>query len=217
MVYKYSMGVPIPLHYSKNPPKMATTKLFILAVALISLSHLSGTAATAPVASTSFIKSSCKSTTFPEVCIASLSGYASAIKNSQEQIVKTALSVSLNKAETTKEFVSKLLKFKGLKPREYAAIKDCVEETSDSVDRLTKSVNELKRMDRSHGKDFQWHMSNVETWVSAAITDENTCTDGFAGKALNGRIKASIRSHITSLAQVTSNALALINQYAAKY
>ncbi|CAN4080826.1 unnamed protein product [Withania somnifera] len=195
---------------------MAVPKLFLLAVSFLSLSYLSGTAATAS-ASTSFIKSSCKSTTFPEVCVASLSGYAQTIKNSQEQLVKTALSVSLDKAESTKVFVTNLLKFKGLKPREYAAIKDCVEETSDSVDRLTRSVNELKGMDHSHGKDFQWHMSNVETWVSAAITDENTCTDGFAGRALNGRIKASIRSHITDLAHVTSNALALINQYAAKH
>ncbi|MCD9643591.1 hypothetical protein HAX54_031193 [Datura stramonium] len=195
---------------------MAAAKLLFLAAAFLSLSYLSGASGTA-AASTSFIKSSCKSTTFPEVCVASLSGYAQAIKNSQEQLVKTALSVSLDRAESTKGFVSKLLKFKGLKPREYAAIKDCVEETNDSVDRLSRSVNELKGMDRSHGKDFQWHMSNVETWVSAAITDENTCTDGFAGRALNGRIKASIRSHIANLAQVTSNALALINQYAAKH
>ncbi|KAK4363446.1 hypothetical protein RND71_018687 [Anisodus tanguticus] len=190
---------------------MAAAKLFFLAVAF-----LSGTAATA-AASTSFIKTSCKITTFPDVCVASLSGYAQAIKNNQENLVKTALSVSLDRAESTKEFVTKLLKFKGLKPREYEAIKDCVEETSDSVDRLSKSVSELKDMDRSHGNDFQWHMSNVETWVSAAITDENTCTDGFAGRALNGRIKASIRSRIANLAQVTSNALAFINHYAAKH
>ncbi|KAG5580392.1 hypothetical protein H5410_051019 [Solanum commersonii] len=98
-----------------------------------------------------------------------------------------------------------MLKFKGLKPRDYAAIKDCMEETSDSVDRLSKFVNELKGLDHSHGKaDFQWHMNNVETWVSVAITDENTCTDGFADRALNGKIKASIRSHIANLAQVTS-------------
>ncbi|KAG5616667.1 hypothetical protein H5410_016491 [Solanum commersonii] len=196
---------------------MAAAKLVFLAALFLSLSYLSGAAGNA-AASTSFIKSSCKSTTYPAVCVASLSGYAQAIKNSQLQLVKTALSVSLDKAESTKGFVSKLLKFKGLKPREYAAIKDCVEETNDSVDRLSRSVNELKGLDRSHGKaDFQWHMSNVETWVSAAITDENTCTDGFAGRALNGKIKASIRSRIANLAQVTSNALALINQYAANH
>ncbi|KAK4740351.1 hypothetical protein R3W88_004048 [Solanum pinnatisectum] len=147
-----------------------------------SLSYISGATGNA-AASTSFIKSSCKYTTFSDVCVVSLSGYAQAIKNNQ----------FLNKAESTKGFVSKLFKFKGLKPREYATIKDCVEETSDSVDRLSRSVNELKGLDRIHGKaDFQWHMSNVATWVSAAITDENTCTDGFAGRALNGKIKVDL-------------------------
>ncbi|OIT20597.1 PREDICTED: 21 kDa protein-like [Nicotiana attenuata] len=191
---------------------MAAAKLVFLAAAL-SLFYLSGAADTA----TSFIKNSCKPTTYPDLCFASLSGYAQTIKNSQEQLIKTALSVSLDRAQSTKGFVRKLLKFKGLKPREYAAIKDCIEETSDSVDRLSKSVSELKEVDHSRGKDFLWHISNVETWVSAAITDENTCTDGFAGRALNGRIKASIRNRIGNLAQVTSNALALINQYAAKH
>jgi len=60
-------------------------------------------------------------------------------------------------------------------------------------------------------------MSNVETWVSSALTDESTCGDGFAGKALDGRIKASIRARMVSVAQVTSNALSLINQYAANH
>ncbi|KAI8030579.1 hypothetical protein LOK49_LG01G01327 [Camellia lanceoleosa] len=62
---------------------------------------------------------------------------------------------------------------------------------------------------KGKGKDFLWHMSNVETWVSAALTDENTCLDGFSGRALDGNVKASIKARVTNVAQVTSNALAL--------
>lgn len=107
-------------------------------------------------------------------------------------------------------------KFRGLKKREYEAIKDCIEEMSDSVDRLSKSVQELKYMGQAKGQDFLWHVSNVETWVSAALTDENTCVDGFAGRALDGKIKASISARVTNVAQVTSNALSLVNQFASK-
>lgn len=88
---------------------------------------------------------------------------------------------------------------------------------SDTIDRISKSVKELKNMGSARGKDFEWHMSNIETWISAALTDENTCGDGFAGKTFNGRIKASVRARVTHVAQVTSNALALINQFAAKH
>lgn len=97
-----------------------------------------------------------------------------------------------------------------------AAIKDCLEEINDTVDRLSKSFKELKSMGQSKGKDYQWHISNVETWVSAALTDENTCVDGFGGRALNGRVKSSIKARIVNVAQVTSNALALINKFASK-
>ena len=166
---------------------------------------------------TSFIKSSCSSTTYPAVCVKTLSAYASAIQQSPRQLAHTALSVSLSKCQSTKTFVSKMTKMKGLKSREYEAVKDCLEEMGDTVDRLSKSIHELKHIGQAKGQDFLWHMSNVETWVSAALTDENTCLDGFSGKALDGKVKASIKAQVVNVAQVTSNALALINSYASKH
>ena len=166
---------------------------------------------------TSFIKSSCSSTTYPAVCVKTLSAYASAIQQSPRQLAHTALSVSLSKCQSTKTFVSKMTKMKGLKSREYEAVKDCLEEMGDTVDRLSKSIHELKHIGQAKGQDFLWHMSNVETWVSAALTDENTCLDGFSGKALDGKVKASIKAQVVNVAQVTSNALALVNSYASKH
>jgi hypothetical protein len=49
------------------------------------------------------------------------------------------------------------------------------------------------------------------------LTDESTCSDGFGGKALDGKLKTSIRSRMVNVAQVTSNALSLINQYATNH
>ncbi|KAJ6415344.1 hypothetical protein OIU84_004186 [Salix udensis] len=80
----------------------------------------------------------------------------------------------------------------------------------DSVDRLSQSVRELGHTGRAVGRDFLWHMSNVQTWVSAALTDESTCLDGFAGHLMDGNVKAAIKRRITNVAQVTSNALALL-------
>ncbi|CAL5201128.1 unnamed protein product [Lathyrus oleraceus] len=164
----------------------------------------------------SFIKTSCSTTQYPTLCVQSLSVYASTIQQDPHQLVQTALSLSLNKTQSTKGFVTMCKSFKNLKPSEYAALHDCAEEISDSVDRLSRSLKELK-LCKINGQDFNWHISNVETWVSSALTDESTCGDGFSGKALDGKIKASIRSRMVNVAQVTSNALSLINQYAAKH
>ncbi|XP_039025466.1 21 kDa protein-like [Hibiscus syriacus] len=163
-----------------------------------------------------FIKSSCSTTKYPALCIQSLAAFAPSIQQSPRQLAQTALSVSLDRARATQAFVSKMKKFKGLKKREYEAINDCSEEMNEGVDRLSKSVKELKHMGQANGQDFLWHISNVETWVSAALTDENTCFDGFAGKGLDGKVKASIRGRVINVAQVTSNALSLVNQFASK-
>ncbi|TMW86650.1 hypothetical protein EJD97_021059 [Solanum chilense] len=192
---------------------MAALKLVMLA-AFLFLFHFTANSTALP---TSFIKTSCRITTYPQVCVTSLSVYAPTIKRSPQQLAQTALSVSLDRAQSAHTFITKLNKFKGLKSREYAALKDCLEEMSETVDRINKSVKELKRMGSSRGKDVQWHMSNIQTWMSAAITNENSCADGFAGRALNGRIKSSIRARVNHVTQVTSNALALINQFPAKH
>lgn len=66
-------------------------------------------------------------------------------------------------------------------------------------------------------QDFVWHMSNVQTWVSPALTDENTCLDGFGGRLMDDRVKAAIRRRIPHVAQITSNALALVNHFASRH
>ncbi|GAA0144225.1 hypothetical protein LIER_04727 [Lithospermum erythrorhizon] len=194
---------------------MAKLTMSMIPIVLVLLYITCKIESTSASATTSFIRSKCSSTTYPSLCFQTLSSYASTIQTSQHQLVQTALSVSVERAQATQSFMKKLAKFKGLKAREYAAIKDCLEEMSDDVDRLSKSVKELKGMGKDrHGADFMWHMSNIETWVSAALTDGTTCMDGFSGKTMNARIRSSIRTRVTNVAQVTSNALVLVNQYA---
>ncbi|XP_021286309.1 21 kDa protein-like [Herrania umbratica] len=76
-------------------------------------------------------------------------------------------------------------------------------------DELHQSMAAMKDL---QGPDFEMKMSNVQTWVSAALINEDTCMDGMEGKAMNGKIKDTIRSNIGRVAQLTSNALAFINE-----
>lgn len=94
-----------------------------------------------------------------------------------------------------------------LGPAETHALTDCVENMEDSVVELQKSLLEMKNL---NGPDFEEKMGNVMTWVSAALTDEDTCMDGFDGNGnMNEKVKATIRNYIVNVAQLTSNALAL--------
>jgi pectinesterase inhibitor-like protein len=104
--------------------------------------------------------------------------------------------------------VQKLLKKRKLRPREADAIKECVETMKDSVDELQKSMLAMSDLE---GPDFDMEMSNIQTWVSAALTDEDTCMDDSEENSIDGKVKDTIRSYIVTVAQLTSIALALIN------
>lgn len=161
-----------------------------------------------------FIKANCGATRYPAVCVKSLSVYAKDIQKSPRQLAHAALAVSLARARSAAAFVAKLSGAKGMKARDHAAMRDCVENIGDSVDRLSRSIREMGRVGRSGRGGFEWHMSNVETWVSAALTDENTCVDGFAGPAMSASLRAAVKRSIVNVAQVTSNALALVSRFA---
>ncbi|XP_021288754.1 21 kDa protein-like [Herrania umbratica] len=163
-------------------------------------------------ANTQFIKTSCSGTVYPDLCITTLSSYASEIQASPKLLASTALSVTLNSTRSASKTMIKRSKSQGMKPREAEALSDCMEELRDSVYELQRSVGE---MDQPGGKNFGLQMNDIETWVSAALTDEHTCMDGFSGKAMNGNVKTSVRSQIVKVAHMTSNALALVNSYAA--
>ncbi|KFK29033.1 hypothetical protein AALP_AA7G080100 [Arabis alpina] len=167
---------------------------------------------------TEFVKASCEITTYPDICFRSLSSYASEIKKRPRQLAETALAVSTARAKSAKTYVSEMTDYNGITKRQHAAVVDCIEEMGDTVDRLSNSLKELKHLEEGEsGQDFWFCLGNVRTWTSAALTDETTCLDGFGGKAMDGELKRLIRTHIVRVAQDTSNALALINDFASKH
>ncbi|GKA12020.1 pectinesterase inhibitor 10-like protein [Tanacetum coccineum] len=158
--------------------------------------------------SVEFIRTSCGLTTYPTLCFNSLSSKAGAIQTSPKLLAQTALSVSLDTTITTSSSMVKLSQVHGMAPRQIAAMKDCMELLRDSVYQMKKSLGE---MNRPGSKDFGLVMSDIQTWVSAALTDEDTCSEGFAN---DPKMKNVVRGKVVNVVHLTSNALGLINSYA---
>ncbi|KAI7733536.1 hypothetical protein M8C21_026159 [Ambrosia artemisiifolia] len=97
-------------------------------------------------------------------------------------------------------------KVHGMTPREVAAMKNCIELLSDSVYMLQRSLEE---MSQPGSKDSKLVMSDIQTWVSSALTDEDTCSEGFKD---DPKMKRDVRGKTLNVACLTSNAL--INSYA---
>lgn len=70
-------------------------------------------------------------------------------------------------------------------------------------------------MGKTGSLKYRYHLSNVQTWVSAALTDESSCLDGIKHcGGLNEKVRYAIRRKIAGVSKITSNALALVNQVA---
>ena len=156
-----------------------------------------------------FIRDSCTKTDYPTLCFSSLSAYAPTIQTSPKQLAESAISVSLDNTRSTSTMIRSMSKGQGTSTREKEAMSDCMETLEDSMEELKQS---LQAMGELRGKDMKLHMNDIQTWVSAALTDENTCMNGFTNNEIkDGGVNNKVRSQVVKVAQLTSNALALIN------
>ncbi|XP_010418274.1 PREDICTED: 21 kDa protein-like [Camelina sativa] len=159
-----------------------------------------------------YIKTSCNHTLYKTLCYISLSPYASKIISNPQNLAIIALNLTLTSAKSTSKFIKNVSHGGGLTGLEAVAVADCVEEIGDSVISLQDSIRELDSINHKDSRKFEMVMSDVQTWVSAALTDDDTCMDGF--RRIKTVVKDLVRQHVVKVARLTSNALALINMYA---
>lgn len=165
---------------------------------------------------TEFIRSSCASTQYPDECYNSLSGYASAVQQNPARLARVAIAVSLSRVRLQATYFSNISKEAdyGADHRVAAAIHDCFSTFGDAVDQLRGSLNQMRHLvPAGSSETFKFQMSNVQTWMSAALTNEDTCTDGF-NLVSDGPMKKDVFDRVHRAEAVTSNALALVNCFA---
>ncbi|XVF51669.1 hypothetical protein PTKIN_Ptkin04bG0203000 [Pterospermum kingtungense] len=163
---------------------------------------------------TRFIRTSCRTTLYPNLCFTTFSRYATRIRGSPSLLATTGLSVALNTTRSATKTMISLSKSQGLKRGDAAALRDCVEQLGDSIDELKNSIGEISP---PRGKGFRSRMGDVQTWVSAALTNDDTCMDGFSGtgKSMKRSFKFKVRRTVLRVAHLTSIALKFVNSYAA--
>ncbi|XP_021727266.1 pectinesterase inhibitor 7-like [Chenopodium quinoa] len=178
--------------------------------------------ATPPTTATSFdfIRSSCNTTLYPDVCYTSLSRYANAVRLDPAQLARISIGLTLARARHASAFFANMTQRAdyGPDPRATSALHDCSSTFGDAVDQIHKSLKEMSQVasaaESSTIEALRFQLSNVQTWMSAALTNEDTCTDGFEDVA-ECPVKDEVFDKIVIVKEYTSNALALVNSYAA--
>ncbi|KAK6117880.1 hypothetical protein DH2020_048380 [Rehmannia glutinosa] len=176
---------------------------------LILISHAHPTACATPSkTSTNFIKKSCNTTTYPSLCVKTLTPYAASVGTNPLKLCTAALAAAIQATNNCTTTVSKLANQKGITRPEARAIKDCIGDMKDAVYELKQTLAAMGHLGDAD-REFQW--ANAKTYASAAITDAETCVDGFLGRKVNPTVKKKIRSCVSDVEKLMSNALSLIN------
>ncbi|KAJ8558115.1 hypothetical protein K7X08_004881 [Anisodus acutangulus] len=79
-----------------------------------------------------------------------------------------------------------------------SAYESCLELLEDSVYLLSRSLTSVSAPGNNH---------DVQTWLSAALTNQDTCTEGFAD--VGGNVKDQMAVKLKDLSQLVSNCLAI--------
>ncbi|KAL3535468.1 hypothetical protein ACH5RR_003929 [Cinchona calisaya] len=180
---------------------MAIPKLIIMFSCLLFLA-ISG-ASTVPYESQA--RSQCGYTRFPGLCAESLLGFPS--KNQYVAIISALINKTIsasylpvsNFESLSYHFISKEAQ------TTRNAIGDCRELLSMSVTRLNQALIALKESPRKNKHDIQ-------TWLSAALTYQQTCKDIADAYAISNSFMHEISKKMDYLSQLGSNPLALVNR-----
>lgn len=152
-------------------------------------------------------REACRVTRYPDLCIRTLAPFSLSAGRSPSKWARAGVSVTIGEVKNVQAYLAKLKRQGHMRGRNRVALSDCVVSFSDALDELYRSLGVLRRLSRS---TFGTQMGDLNTWISAALTDEDTCLDGFQGNK-ERRIKM-LQNRVLEVYNVTSNALALVNR-----
>lgn len=153
---------------------------------------------------TQAISRTCSKTRFPSLCLNSLVEFPGALSATEEDLVHISFNMTLqrlNKALYASSGISNL----ATDPLSRSAYDDCLELLDHSIDALSRSLTSVVT---GGGGGAASH--DVVTWLSAALTNQDTCGEGFDGVA-GGVVKSHMAESLRDLSELVSNCLAIFS------
>ncbi|KAG8482376.1 hypothetical protein CXB51_027243 [Gossypium anomalum] len=154
------------------------------------------------------VKSACSSTFYPDLCFSAIAAAAAKKVTGKKDVIRLSLNITASAVEHNFYKIKKLLTRKGLTEREVTALHDCLETINETLDELHQAVEDL------HGypykKPLTQHADDLKTLISAAMTNQETCLDGFSHKNADKEVRKALIDGEKYVEKMCSNALAMI-------
>ncbi|XP_059629051.1 probable pectinesterase/pectinesterase inhibitor 61 [Cornus florida] len=152
---------------------------------------------------TQAISRTCSKTRYPSLCVNSLLQFPGALSAQEPDLVHISVNMTLQRFDRALYVVSEFSNVK-MATRVRFAYNDCLELLDDSVDLLTRSLGSVVP---ARDGTLAGSKADVMTWLSTALTNQDTCTDGF--DEVNGYVKDQMLARLSDLSELVSNCLAI--------
>ncbi|KAK7281714.1 hypothetical protein RIF29_09945 [Crotalaria pallida] len=195
-----------PHHKFSKSLIIATVSIFAILFLILTLAtqihHTNNTHTDSPNSATtpsSIIKAICNVTRYPDSCISSISSSPfSQPPTDPEAILNISLRVSLKELTNLSSSLNTFMDDQG------PAFADCKDQINDAVSQLNDSVSAL-----SDGKVLsEGKIRDIQTWVSAAATDQQTCLDGL--EEMGSSVVDQVKRKLQRSSEYISNSLAIV-------
>lgn len=148
----------------------------------------------------------CGRTRYQSLCLNELMKFPGSSSASDKDMIHISVNMTLQRVGRAL-YTSAGISTVQMTPRVRSAYDDCLELLEDSVDQLQRSLFSVAPSSKN-GKMKVGSSEDVMTWLSAALTNQDTCTDGLA-EVENGFVKKQMEVKLKDLSQMVSNCLAI--------
>lgn len=162
------------------------------------------------------LRNICSVTRYPQSCVSSISKLPSSNTTDPEVLFRLSLKVVTDELASLSDLPERLAG-KTEDDRIKSAIRVCGDLIEEALDRLNDSVS---TMDVGDGKQIlnSTKIEDLKTWLSSAVTDQDTCFDALDELSLNkteyanSTIVQNLRSAMRNSTEFTSNSLAIVTK-----
>eukprot|EP00253_Pinus_taeda_P022262 PITA_22262 len=187
---------------SKNPSVLVVLTSIILLVDVIAVALgapvYSSESYDDPRGGKTVSRSVCRQTRFPERCVSSLATYAAYETATLDNLMNLIMKESMERVQHAHDFAMSLNK-NIMNEKELAAWQDCAQLFEDTIDHLNVclSNNSVKK--------------DIPIWLSAALTNQDTCLNGFRDFNLTttSSISPPLSSRVLNVSELLSNSLSM--------
>ncbi|KAH9306464.1 hypothetical protein KI387_010868, partial [Taxus chinensis] len=150
-----------------------------------------------------FVTAACKAAADPQVCVSNLAGLPGLPDLIPTQLLNLAVRAAMGVIKRASAMATGLAG-RAAPGLEQSALQDCTELLDVTADHLGEALRFLLSLDFAA---HNFEASSVQTFLSAGLTNQDTCIDGMSGT--NGVVKSQLQSTVQQISHSMGSALAV--------